>query len=139
MINLCLQVPHETVLEVGCAEGYFTQQLCKISAHVVAIDVSPLAIMRAKKRAPEVTFKNVTLNQLQISQKKFDLIICSEVLYYTIDMKRAIKKLARLGRYLVTSHFLMKNWPGYVSEYSLRKQKLLKRKIVFSLKEKNCA
>src|SRR5260221_3501574 len=43
-----------TVLELGCGTGYFTQELARCGADIVAVDVSPepLEIVRANGSAP---------------------------------------------------------------------------------------
>ena len=48
-----------TVLELGCGAGYFTQELARSGADVVAIDVSPelLEIARSNCSAPNVRYQ----------------------------------------------------------------------------------
>lgn len=95
--------PHESILEVGCAEGIMTAELCKIAPHVVAIDVSPTAIARAKLRCPTVTFLQTSLHDFSW-ESKFDLVICAETLYYIRDVPPAIDKLSRLGKFCLVSY-----------------------------------
>lgn len=58
-------LPHETILEVGCAEGLFTAQLETIARQVVAIDVSATALSRAKQRCPGVMFWQKSLHDFR--------------------------------------------------------------------------
>ena len=44
--------PLGTALEVGCAEGHFTEKLARRSGRVIALDISSVALERARKRAP---------------------------------------------------------------------------------------
>ena len=42
-------------LELGCGAGYFTRRLAPLAEHVVAFDISPTAIARARSRtSPEM-------------------------------------------------------------------------------------
>lgn len=140
-IALAKTVPHKSILEAGCAEGDFTKMLTKISKNVVGFDLSKEAVARAKRNAPQATYKVHTLDNFK-SQKRFDLIICAETLYYIVDKKAAIEKMRALGRYLLTSHFLFYP-PGILAELTLMQSssvKLLRREWHFTPKEiKACA
>lgn len=94
---------HETILEVGCAEGVFTERLYGLSKQVVAIDVSPTALARAKQRCPEVMFFQKSLQEFSWTHK-FDMVVCSETLYYIKDVAEAIDKLTSLGKYCMVSY-----------------------------------
>lgn len=95
--------PHDRVLEVGCGEGLFTSRLAMIARHVVAIDVSPTAVDRARRRCPDPTYVVASLDEFATGEK-FDLVICAETLYYIKDVRRAIEKLSNLGRYCLVSY-----------------------------------
>jgi len=40
--------PYARVLEIGCGAGYFTRLMARIADHIVALDISPAAIARAR-------------------------------------------------------------------------------------------
>ena len=48
-----------SVLELGCGTGYFTRELARSGADIVAVDVSPelLEIARANCSAPNVRYE----------------------------------------------------------------------------------
>jgi chemotaxis methyl-accepting protein methylase len=70
------------VLEIGCGEGKTTAYLVPIAKKITAIDISDIAIQRAKRQNyPNVIFKQADFFTEQISES-FDLIFCSEVLCY---------------------------------------------------------
>ncbi len=89
-----------TALEIGCAEGHFTVQLAPRVKTLVACDIADTALERAAQRCtglPHVRFVKFDLMHDPIPGT-FDLIICSEMLYYLGSLKRlrvAAKKLAR--------------------------------------------
>lgn len=71
------------VLEIGCGGGYHTELLLPFSGKMLCIDSSSAAIKRAKEKVSDerVTFKQSDLVIADL-EEKFDLIFCSEVLYY---------------------------------------------------------
>ncbi|HEY2719664.1 MAG TPA: SAM-dependent methyltransferase [Solirubrobacteraceae bacterium] len=72
------------VLEVGCSIGVFTEQLARRCERVLAIDFSARALQLARSRLDTLT--NVELRRAdfpeQAPQGPWELILCSEVLYY---------------------------------------------------------
>ena len=83
---------HRT-LEVGCAEGDFTERLLKVSDRVSALDISPVALARARKRlARPVEFMEADVRLWTPPQGvRFDLLVAADVLYY---MDRSLVKTA---------------------------------------------
>lgn len=114
LLDIVKQYPHESILEVGCAEGVFTSELSKIAKHVVAIDVSPTALARAKQRCKDVAFIQSSLQDFHWDSR-FDLVVCAETLYYVKEVAQAIQQLSNLGRYCLVSYIgrEMKNLDSY--------------------------
>ena len=100
---LVQRVPHESVLEIGCAEGVFTAWLTTVAHHVVALDVSRTACARARVRAPQAT---VLVQDVGVYEpdRRFDLVVCAETLYYMRDPAAVIAALQRLGSYVLISY-----------------------------------
>jgi 2-polyprenyl-3-methyl-5-hydroxy-6-metoxy-1,4-benzoquinol methylase len=103
---LCLTVPHRTILECGCAEGYMTAALCKIADNVVAFDASPTAIARAQSRVPSAEISCNTLEQFPLD-RHFELAVCAEMIYYCADVAGALARLAKMADYLMISYTVM--------------------------------
>jgi peptidoglycan/xylan/chitin deacetylase (PgdA/CDA1 family) len=99
-------------LELACAEGHFTVKLAPRADSVVAADVSEIALDRAAERC--AGHANVQFRRLDLTRDAlpgvFDLIVCSEVLYYVGGrdaLKAVAQKLAGAlepGGYLLTTH-----------------------------------
>jgi SAM-dependent methyltransferase len=71
-------------LEVGCSIGVLTEMLADRCDDLLAVDCSALAVERARLRLagrPDVRVERRTLPE-EAPQGPFDLIVCSEVLYY---------------------------------------------------------
>jgi peptidoglycan/xylan/chitin deacetylase (PgdA/CDA1 family)/2-polyprenyl-3-methyl-5-hydroxy-6-metoxy-1,4-benzoquinol methylase len=73
-----------TGLEIGCAEGHFTEKLSRHCDSLMAIDISNVALNRAKDRCHSLN--NVSFLQCdvftELPKDRFDFIICAETLYY---------------------------------------------------------
>ena len=80
------------ILDVGCGTGYTTLVLAAANpgAKVVGIDISPVSIDLAHKRAAYHNYKNVEFHTLGVDELEqlgliFDYINCDEVLYLLAD------------------------------------------------------
>jgi peptidoglycan/xylan/chitin deacetylase (PgdA/CDA1 family)/SAM-dependent methyltransferase len=98
-------------LELGCAEGHFTSRLAPLVGQLIAIDISPTAIDRARRRCAGLD--NVQCQVLNLAgdplPSKLDLIVCSEVLFYlplAVLDQVAVKIAASLkpGGHLLLAH-----------------------------------
>ena len=73
-----------SALELACAEGHFTAMLAPRVEALTAADISRAALGRAAERC--VGFEHVDFRQLDFFNRpiegSYDLIVCSEVLYY---------------------------------------------------------
>jgi SAM-dependent methyltransferase len=85
----------DSILDLGCATGYYAERLLALSgdagAHYVGVDISPTAIARAEQRLaaapPHVTMRaRFETGDIKDWQEKFagkfDLIFGGKVLYY---------------------------------------------------------
>lgn len=103
MLGLLQRVPHDRVLEAGCAEGHFTQLLLERCREVRAIDLSAAALLRAQQRAPGASFRQIKLEDLAQPATRYDVVICGEMLYYLDDLDAVLDKLPKLAQYLLVS------------------------------------
>lgn len=100
-----------TALELGCAEGAFTELLAPRVGELLGADISDVALARAQQRCAGLN--NVHFAQADagagIPGNGYDLIVCSELLYYLQDAaavaqfaERAAAALAPGGHLLMT-------------------------------------
>ncbi len=99
-------------LEVGCSIGVFTALLAPRCDELVAIDVSERAIARARARLAGVPGVRLVRAGIpaELPPGPFDLIVCSEVLYYlTADVLRnaaaALEEALAPGGTLLAVHW----------------------------------
>jgi peptidoglycan/xylan/chitin deacetylase (PgdA/CDA1 family) len=92
----------QRALEIGCAEGAFTLRLAQHAPSVLACDVSMVALSRAARRCSHLT--NVTFTRLDVFEEElpagYDLIVCSEMLYYASSQEKLAKMVRSLARAL---------------------------------------
>ena len=97
------------VLEVGAGEGLLTARLADYAGELVAVDISETAVARARDalagRANVVVERRTT--PFDMPEGKFDLIVCSDVLYYwepriyRLGLDRLLARLRPGGRLLM--------------------------------------
>lgn len=83
------------VLDVGCGNGIISMHLGKEGFNVKGIDVSEKAIQKAIASNPlnNVTFENLSAEELVAKGEKYDAIVCSEVLEHLQDPGELLSKL----------------------------------------------
>jgi SAM-dependent methyltransferase len=88
------------VFEVGCGEAAFTQQLASRCESLLAVDVAPTALQRARERCMGVDNIRFTIWDLRRENvpDSFDLIVVMDVLCYFVrphDLRNAREKLVK--------------------------------------------
>jgi len=99
-----------TVLELGCGTGYFTRELARSGADVVAVDVSPelLEIAKADCPAENVRYEIQNASALSYPNAYFDSVVGSSVLHH-LDIKEALTETYRVLKEGGTIHFTEPN------------------------------
>lgn len=108
-------VPDKSIpraLELGCAEGLFTKMLVEKVDDLLAADISDNALQRARDSCVDI--ENVRFEQHDIADGipagEYDLIVCSELLYYLRDryalevFASQVKEALATGGYLLMTH-----------------------------------
>ena len=72
-------------LDVGTGIGHYAERMAKICDKVIAIDISPEAIKKAKKIS-NVEYQVANI-RTYIAPAQFDLIVLGDVLYYLGDVR----------------------------------------------------
>ena len=89
--------PGMSVLELGCGTGYFTRELARSGADIVAIDVSPelLEIAKANCSTPNVRYDVQNAYALIYPDSVFDSVVGSSVLHH-LEIEAALREIYRV-------------------------------------------
>jgi 2-polyprenyl-3-methyl-5-hydroxy-6-metoxy-1,4-benzoquinol methylase len=100
--------PGETVLDLGCGDGWMTVELAELGARPTGVEIARAAVERAQRRHPQLTFTLAPVDgPLPIDDNAFDVVWSSEVIEHVADTARWLSEAHRVlrpkGRLLVTT------------------------------------
>ena len=107
--------------EIGCSLGVLTAQLAPRCGHLLAVDVSDVALAQARQRCadlPQVELKKLRVPD-EFPDRQLDLIVLSEVGYYWSmpDLKKAIDLI--IDGLKPDGQLLLVHWTPKVHDYPL--------------------
>jgi demethylmenaquinone methyltransferase/2-methoxy-6-polyprenyl-1,4-benzoquinol methylase len=94
-----LQIHPETkILDLCCGAGAVTQVLVQLSQDVTALDVSPVALARAAKKAPQAKYVEGLAQSLPFTENQFQLVHTSAALHEMKpdDLLKIVKEVYRV-------------------------------------------
>jgi SAM-dependent methyltransferase len=99
--------PVGTILEIGCGEGHQSEYLTRACGRLYGIDVSALAIRRARRRCHGGRFAvgDPFAFAFKDMPAAVDLVVACEVLYYVKDIPRFIERISRLGQACLVTYY----------------------------------
>lgn len=105
LAQLINKIDFQTVVEVGCGQGARLGFVKKMRPNVACsgLDISKTAIDGAKQNYPTFVFEVLDIEQ-DSSKKKYDLVLCMDVLEHIKDDKRALRNIRKMAKkYLIVS------------------------------------
>jgi len=119
---------YDSILDVGCGKGAFTNLLKINNRKIVGVDVSPTAIAKARSRYPGIKFKVMTADQTLKMDKRepWDLIVMMEILSYLKDWREVIRKASLRGKSIFISLYLPPKPIGFIKNFNTLKTHLKK-------------
>lgn len=94
-----------TLLEIGCATGYYSEVISRLVGKRVEYtgsDYSDAMLTDAKKRYPNTKFLKLDIRHVELPDKAYDVVLSGAVLVHVKEWKEAVRELARItGSYLV--------------------------------------
>jgi ubiquinone/menaquinone biosynthesis C-methylase UbiE len=96
-----------TVLEVGCASGYYSEALGHLLSQdltYVGIDYSPALIHQARQQYPDISFVLADAKELPVADRSFEIVLSGCVLLHIADYERAITESFRAAARFVILH-----------------------------------
>jgi len=107
------------VLDVGCGHGYLLEYLSNNGAVTYGIDISEVAINKARKISPRTEFKVSDANSLPYGNSQFDYVYCIEVLEHFKNIARALEEMKRVLR---PEGYLIISTPNYFNTAGILKK-----------------
>ena len=134
------QFLHGNILEVGCGIGNFTASLASFG-NVWAMDIDTVCVNETKKRAAKnahVGFGNIEKGTYFFPKKKFDAIVCLNVLEHIKNDKRALEHMYSLlvdGGHLILLVPIHQELYGSIDQAILHFRRYNENKLVNLLKK----
>lgn len=102
--------PRMTILELGCGTAYFTKELARSGAGIVAIDVSIdlLEIAKGNCSAPNVRYEIQDACALTYPDATFDSVVGSSILHH-LEIEPALREIYRVLKLGGTIYFTEPN------------------------------
>lgn len=115
--------PDDTVLDIGCSEGYFTREFARHSSQVCGIDFAPKMIevaINKGKGITNVSYKVASITDLPFKNEFFTKINCFSVIQYLENFNEVQKAFDEIARVLVLGGI------AYIGDVYFDKKELLK-------------
>lgn len=94
-----------TLLEVGCAIGYYSEVILTLVGkrfEYTGSDYSDAMLAIAKRRYPNTKFLNLDMRHIELPDRSYDVVLSGAVVIHVKEWREAINELAR-----VASSYLM--------------------------------
>ncbi len=124
LISVVKELKVDSVLDVGCGEGFTLNKLYenKIGERLEGVDFLKTAIKLGRKIHPNLILNQGDIYGLKYKDNTFDLVMATEVLEHLEDPKRGLKELIRVSKkYVLLS---VPNEPFFMGANFLRGKNL---------------
>jgi 2-polyprenyl-3-methyl-5-hydroxy-6-metoxy-1,4-benzoquinol methylase len=102
LLKAWLPQPQAKVLDIGCGTGSLSVVLAGLGHDVTGIDLSPVMISRARKKAAdagfEISFHVMEASYPRFAKQRFDGIVCRHLLWSLSDIASVLRHWAGLLR-----------------------------------------
>ncbi|MFY0665819.1 MAG: methyltransferase domain-containing protein [Natronospirillum sp.] len=80
------------LLDLGCGEGYYTQQLHTLPwQHVYGLDISKPAVIAATRRTKDIHWSVASMRAIPLASQSVDLVTCVFAYYQAEEVVRVLK------------------------------------------------
>lgn len=84
------------VLDLGCGQGTFTNELYKMGANIQGIDISEQLINYARNKFPHINFVISNAQNTSFEDNYFDIIVSNLMIHYFKDLSKLFNEISRL-------------------------------------------
>ncbi len=96
IISTVLSIPHDTLLDVGCASGRQVFRFASYCKQVCGVDIADTFIQECRKQQERLGCENVEFHVADFSslpKQEFNVVTCCEVLEHVLDLPASIEAL----------------------------------------------
>jgi ubiquinone/menaquinone biosynthesis C-methylase UbiE len=145
LVKLLDPPPGSTVLDAGCGTGVHSIRVAKLGHKVHAIDISSVAVERARRFAQEagvgdkIEFEQADVTNLRFADATFDTLFSWGVVIHVPDIEKSLSELVRVtkpgGRIAlqVTNLAALDNKIESAARFLLRKPEIGQERIKFGV------
>jgi SAM-dependent methyltransferase len=131
--NLIRNLEYKSVLDVGCGQGSPLEEIArrKPDIELAGVDISPRAVELPQQHMPAAQYSVLDLTTETLN-RKFDLIICTDVLEHIENDRAAIRNMREMcGRWCLVSTIQgrMRSYEKHVGHVRNYKRGELRRKL----------
>lgn len=114
-----LAAEYRSALEIGCSIGVFTRRLAERCNTLVGLDISEIALKRARERCADQPWVDVRLAAFphEAPPDVFDLVTCCEVGYYWSDADLALARDRIYASLVPGGDLLLVHFLPHVDDY----------------------
>jgi len=90
----------ESIIDVGCGEGYLLHQINERynKKEIYGLDLTSGRIAATKRNIPSAKLLRGNIYKLPFPNNSFDVVVCSELIEHLTNYKDAIKELLRISK-----------------------------------------
>jgi ubiquinone/menaquinone biosynthesis C-methylase UbiE len=98
LVNYFKDIEIRNVLDVGTGNGAFIYVLKKTFPHaeITGIDPNLKSLEAARERYPEITFRQMTAEKLDLEDNVFDVVSISMALHHLPKVKKGLREIKRV-------------------------------------------
>jgi SAM-dependent methyltransferase len=121
IVRALCRAPYKRAFEPGCSIGILTEQLAPLCEEVEALDISSVAVDKARQRCSHLSNVHIGHGEIvkNIPPGEFDLVIFSEIGYYFDSTQLASLIDHLIGRTSPGGTFLAVHWLGSSPDHLL--------------------
>jgi len=97
VMSLLGNVSDKRILDFGCGEGFFANELTKLGAKVTGVDYAEAGIRLARERFKGIDFRVGGVSTLyELKEKNFDVVLLIDVIEHISEQDKLIKGIKRI-------------------------------------------
>jgi ubiquinone/menaquinone biosynthesis C-methylase UbiE len=100
LLDMLKPRPNETILDVGCGTGIFTEKVLSFNTRVIGLDISIPMLRTALRKSANTLFSGTAgdMSRLPFADESFDRVFSMTAMEFVDDARLAIKELNRVTR-----------------------------------------